>query len=287
MSKKSAGLFVGASLLITLLSGSFLFLAPIPARYLHMNHGRLTYWAFTIISSLAIALVAPQWAIGHVAVLLLMGLFSELEDQSVPTFYSATSAILLTGLIVFLSVLIWGRITGISTLAALKTNVGEVVNQYKALRGDKEAVMDVPTVLSLMPAIMAGTLMLMVFVGTVFVRSTRTEKALEFRVPAYFIWVFIATLAGTFLLDPIKYFYVQKTFSNLLFFSLAAYYFQGLAIMGFYFQKLRINYFLRTVLFFAIGIHLFIFVAGLGLSDLWFEYRSKVLKTRLNSNEES
>ncbi|MCC6138784.1 MAG: DUF2232 domain-containing protein, partial [Bdellovibrionaceae bacterium] len=130
------------------------------------------------------------------------------------------------------------------------------------------------------------TLMLLVFVGTVFVRTATTERAMQFKVPAYFVWVFIVSLAGTFLIDPVKYFYVQKTLSNVLFFALAAYYFQGLAIMGFYFKKLRVNYFLRTVLFFAIGVHLFIFVAGLGLSDLWFEYRSKVLKTRFNSESE-
>lgn len=287
MSKKSAGLFVGASLLVTLLSGSFLFLAPIPARYLHINHGRLVYWAFSIISSLAIAIFAPQWAIAHAGVLLLMGLYTELEEQKVSTFYSATSAILLTGLVVFLAALVWGKITGISTLTALKTNVSEVVSQYKSLRGTKEPDLDVATVLSLMPAIAAGTLMIMVFVGTVFVRTAASLRAREFQVPASFIWVFIVSLAGTFLLDPVKQFYAQKIMSNVLFFSLAAYYFQGLAILGFYFNKLRINYFLRTVLFFAIGIHLFIFVAGLGLSDLWFEYRSKALKTRLNSNEES
>lgn len=283
MDKKSAGLFVGASLLVTLLTGSFLFLAPIPARYLHMNHGRLVYWAFSVISSLAILLIAPQWAVAHAAVLLLMGLYTELEEQKISSFYSATSAILITGLTVFLMVLVWGKITGISTLAALKTNLNEVLAQYKGLRGANEPTIDVATVLSLMPAIMSATLMLMVFVGTVFVRNASAIRALQFRVPSYFIWVFIAALAGTFLVDPIKNFYIQKTMSNLLFFSLAAYYFQGLAIMGFYFKKLRINYFLRTILFFAIGVHLFIFVAGLGLSDLWFDYRSRAYKAPLNN----
>lgn len=275
MSKKSAGLFVGASLLVTLLSGSFLFLAPIPARYLHINHGRLIYWAFAALSSIGIALFAPQWAIAHAAVMILMGLYSELEDQKISSFYSASSAILLTALIVFLVVLLWGKVTGVSMLSALKTNVSEVVSQYKTLRGVNDPNLDTAMVLSLLPAIASGTLMLMVFVGTVFVRNASTERVLQFRVPSYFIWVFIGALAGTFLIDPIKSFYVQKIFSNVLFFALAAYYFQGLAIMGFFFKKLRINYFLRTVLFFAVGVHLFIFVAGLGLSDLWFDYRSR------------
>lgn len=286
MTKKSAGLFVGASLLITLLSGSFLFLAPIPARYLHMNHGRLVYWAFTLVSSLAILFFAPQWAVTHAAVLILMGLFTELEEQNISSFYSASASILITGLSVVLLVLVWGKVTGTPVLAALKTNVSDIVTQYKAIRGAKEPDMDVATVLALMPAIMSATLMLMVFVGTVFVRTATTARAVQFKVPEYFIWAFIFTLAGTFLIDPVKYFYVQKTISNLLFFSLAAYYFQGLAIMGFYFKKLRVNYFLRTVLFFAIGVHLFIFVAGLGLSDLWFDYRSRVLKTRFNNESE-
>lgn len=283
MTRKSTSLFVGASLLVTLLSGSFLFLAPIPARYLHMNHGRLVYWAFSVLSSLALLFFAPQWAVAHAAVLVLMGLYTEFEEQNLSSFYSATSAILLTGVSIFLLVLVWGKITGIPMLAALKTNLNDILTQYKGLREANEPNIDVATVLSLMPAIMSGTLMLMVFVGTVFVRNASAARALQFRVPVYFIWVFIVALAGTFLIDPVKNFYVQKTLSNVLFFSLAAYYFQGLAIMGFYFKKLRINYFLRTILFFAIGVHLFIFVAGLGLSDLWFEYRSRAYKAPLNN----
>lgn len=228
-------------------------------------------------------LFAPQWAVAHASVLLLMGLYTELEEQKISSFYSATVAILITGLAVFLMVLVWGKITGLSTLTALKSNLSEMLVQYKNLRGANEPTIDLATVLSLMPAIMSATLMLMVFVGTVFVRNDSAARALQFRVPAYFIWVFILTLAGTFLLDPIKNFYIQKIMSNLLFFSLAAYYFQGLAIMGFYFKKLRINHFLRTILFFAIGVHLFIFVAGLGLSDLWFDYRSRAYKEPLNN----
>lgn len=283
MSKRTAGLFVGASLLTTLLSGTFLFLAPIPARHLHMNHGRAPYWAFTIISTFAILLFSPQWALAHASVLLLMGLFTELEDHKISSFYAGSIAIILTGLSMLLVGLIWGKVTGVSTLASLKDNIAEVVTQYQALRGAKDVDFNAKTVLSLLPAIMSATLMLLVFVGTVFVRTKSSVKALEFKVPPYFIWVLIGTLAGTFLVDPVLYFYVQKAFSNLLFFALAAYYFQGLAIMGFYFKKLRINYFLRTVLFFAISVHLFIFVAGLGLSDLWFDYRSNLYKPRTDS----
>ena len=184
MDKKSAGLFVGASLLVTLLTGSFLFLAPIPARYLHMNHGRLVYWAFSIISSAAMLLFAPQWAVAHASVLLLMGLYTELEEQKISSFYSATAAILITGLAVFLMVLVWGKITGLSTLTALKSNLSEMLAQYKNLRGANEPTIDLATVLSLMPAIMSATLMLMVFVGTVFVRNDSAARALQFRVPA-------------------------------------------------------------------------------------------------------
>lgn len=283
MNKKSVGLFVGASLLITLLSGSFLFLAPIPARHLHINHGRWPYWLFALVSSGLMVLLAPQWAAAQASVLILMGIFTELEDHNISSFYAGFIAMVMTAVIVSLMVLVWGKLSGVSVLTTSKTHIAEIVAQYKNLRGAQEPDISAATVLSLMPAIFSALLMIMLFVGTVFVRTARSTKALQFRVPAPFIWVLIGALAGTFLLDPIKQFYLQKTFSNLLFLALAAYYFQGLAIMGFYFKRLRINYFLRTVLFFAISVHLFIFVAGLGLSDLWIDYRSRGYKTRVNN----
>jgi hypothetical protein len=282
MPKKSTGFFVGASLLVTLLSGSFLFLAPIPARYMHLYHGRVAYWIFSVLSTLSIIAVAPQWAFSQAAVLILIGLFSELEEMDVPTFYAATAAIIISALTVFLMALVWGKYTGVPLLAALKTNVADVITQYKSLRGADVEKIDVATVLSMFPAIISATMMLMVFVGGVFVRSKTSAKAIYFKVPALGVWVFIAALAGTFFIDPIKAFYLQKALSNVLFFMSAAYYFQGLAILGFFFQKLKVNYFLRTFLFFVVGLHLFIFVAGLGLSDVWFEYRSKVYKKSEN-----
>jgi len=283
MNKRSVGLFVGASLLITLLSGSFLFLAPIPARHLHINHGRWAYWAFALLSSAVLALLTPQWAATQAAVLILIGIFTELEDHNISSFYSGLISMTLTAVLVFFMVLVWGKWTGVSTLVALKNHVTDIVTQYNGIRGTQEPDLSAATLLSLMPAIFSSVLMLMLFVGSVFVRTVHSAKAIQFRVPAPFIWVLIGSLAGTFLVDPVKQFYIQKTLSNILFLALAAYYFQGLAIMGFYFRKLRINYFLRTALFFVISVHLFIFVAGLGLSDLWIDYRSRGYKTRVKS----
>lgn len=269
-------------MLVTLLSGSFLFLAPIPARYMHLYYGRAAYWLFTILSTLTILAVAPQWAFSQATVLILIGLFSELEEMEVPLFYAASAAIILSGLTVFLMALVWGKVAGAPVLTTLKINIGEVLQQYKNLRGVDTANLTVASVLAMFPAIISGTMMLLVFVGSLFLRSKTSQRLVYFKVPVYGVWIFTAALAGTFMVDPIKAFYVQKTMSNVLFFMSAAYYFQGLAVMGFYFKKLRVNYFLRTVLFFVIGLHLFIFVAGLGLSDLWFEYRSKTYKKPVN-----
>jgi hypothetical protein len=127
-------------------------------------------------------------------------------------------------------------------------------------------------------------LMIMVFVSVVLVKpQTRGEKLSAFQVPDVMVWMFILSLAGARLLDKEKYFYINQVAWNMLVFCAAAYYFQGLAIVAVVLKRMRVNYFLKTGLFIMLALQPQ-FTALLGLSELWFGYRSKWYKKALKDN---
>ncbi len=282
--KKSAGQFVITSLLTTLLTASFLFMAPLGARYLHTTFGRLSYWIFATASTVGLVFLYPQWALAQMMVFLLIGLYSELEQQKVSRFYSALSAVVVSTTAVFFSLGVWAQVHKITLSAFLKKNVAEIVQLSQQLKS-LPAPVDASQVVSILPAFLSLILMILVFFGVLFIRPQgKKDKMTTFKVPDAFIWVVIASLAATFLLDPIKAFVLQKMAFNVLFVSLCFYYFQGLAILGFAMARVRLNYFLKVALFFVFAFHLFAVVVALGLSDVWFSYRSRVFKNLIKNN---
>ncbi|MBY0385092.1 YybS family protein, partial [bacterium] len=250
----------------------------------HMTFGRWLYWMFAIVSTVVLVQFLPQWALAQMIVFLLMGLYSELEQQKVSRFYSAMSSVAVSLLAVFFCLGIWAQSQNISLSTFLKKQVSSTMMlspQMKALSSSVE----MSQVVSVLPAFLAFLLMVLVFFGALFIRPLgKNDKMTTFQVPEYLIWVFTLALAGSFLLDPIKYFIVQKISLNVLFVSLCAYYFQGMAVLGFVMNRLRINYFLKVIIFFVMAFQLFVAVVALGLSDVWFGYRSRVFKNLIKNN---
>jgi uncharacterized protein YybS (DUF2232 family) len=118
-----------------------------------------------------------------------------------------------------------------------------------------------------------------------FIRPLGTkDKITAFQVPDNLIWVLIASMAGSFLLDPLKMFVLQKVCFNILFVCSAAYYFQGLAVLGFLMDRVRLNYFFKVALFFILGFQLFAAVIALGVAEVWLGFRSKVFKNLIKKS---
>jgi hypothetical protein len=144
---------------------------------------------------------------------------------------------------------------------------------------------DAMQVVTILPAFVAFLLMILIFFAVLFIRPEgKKEKMTTFKVPEGTIWFFTLALAGSFLIDPNKAFLLQKTSYNILFICSALYYFQGLAVLGYVMDRLRVNYFLKVAIFFIMAFHLFALVVALGLSDVWFGYRSKVIKNLIKNN---
>lgn len=285
--KKSVGVFLSISLLTTLLSATLIFFAPLSARFLRLNFGRAAFWIFALVSSSLISAWSLPWALSQFIVLLAVGLFTDLEEMKLPLFYSALSSVFISGLSFILLITVWAKSQKTDLASILKLRINEAIAMTQKMQS-AELPLGTPEVLALFPALVAISLMLVVVIGAMFVKGGgRQEKLTAFKVPEAVIWVFIGALAGTFLVDVNKFFWIQKAFCNALYVVSAFYFFQGLAVVGFILQRMKVNYFLKVAMFFLLTFHLFIFVAAFGLSDVWFGYRSrlyrKVVKTNINN----
>lgn len=235
-------------------------------------------------SAVALLVFFPQWALAQMSVFLLMGLYSELESQKVSRFYSALSAVAISVLAVFFSLSLWSQSQKIALSTFLKKQIASTVMLSPQMKGLSSSV-DATQIVSVMPAFLALIFMILVFFGILFVRQEgRQDKLSTFKIPEHLVWTLVLALAGTFLLDVQKVFILQKVAVNILFVLLCFYYFQGLAVLGFFMHRARLNYFLKVAIFFVLAFHLFAVVVALGISDVWLNYRAKILKNYVKNN---
>lgn len=136
-------------------------------------------------------------------------------------------------------------------------------------------------ILQILPALVFISLGLMVLVNVFFLfrrfperRSAwlSTENLREWKGPEFLVWCLIVSGFCLFLpgLEVLKFFAL-----NLLLVTAVFYFFQGLAIVSFYFHKKNVPLFLRGLTYILIVFEQIftLLVVGLGLFDLWGDFR--------------
>jgi uncharacterized protein YybS (DUF2232 family) len=101
-----------------------------------------------------------------------------------------------------------------------------------------------------------------------------SKALIEWRVPEYFIWLLIGS--GFLSLIPIPIGLIRAIGLNLLIILLFLYFLHGLAIIQFYFIKKEIPLSLRVMGYIFILLFIPIIVIGLGVFDLWVDFRGRV-----------
>lgn len=139
----------------------------------------------------------------------------------------------------------------------------------------------IETFLQVMPALAFASFVTAILVNLFFLyRRFPDHRALfistsdlrEWRSPEYLIWYFI--LSGFFLFFP--GWEMVKTLTLNLFLVIAIFYFfQGLAIVAYYFHHKNVPFFLRSLAYVLIVLEQIftLFVVALGLFDLWGDFR--------------
>lgn len=286
LKRSSVGFFLFYTAMTTVLSTTLTFVAPLPARYLHLQFGRLPYWAFTILSSSTLAIWQPLWGLYQFIILLSVGVFSDLQTMKFSTFYAAFASVGLSLAGTAAVFAVWAQWQGLQALGLLQAHLAKAIETTKEMQS-VEIPLSVETLLPLMPAFISIVLMFLIFVSVVFVRQGRREPLTMFKVPDELIWGFIVTLAGSFLLDPVKAFWAQKVSFNLLYVLSAVFYFQGLSVTAFFFRRWQLPYIVKALLFFILAFQppiCFVPVA-VGVADVWFHFRKTWFTNKILAKE--
>jgi hypothetical protein len=106
----------------------------------------------------------------------------------------------------------------------------------------------------------------------------------ELRLPDAVVWILIAALLGAFggWGGPV----VEAVSANALNVCFVLFFFQGIAVVSRLFERLRLSAFWQTLFMALVVVYLFLFVSLLGLTDYWFDFRSRLAKRTEEINRE-
>ncbi len=111
------------------------------------------------------------------------------------------------------------------------------------------------------------------------------QQLADLRLPDGVIWLFIGALLGAFGGFEVRG--VEATSVNILNVSFVLFFFQGIAVVAKFFEKLRMGSFWQFVFMLLIVVHLFLFVSLVGLTDYWLDFRTRLNKRTTEFNRET
>jgi uncharacterized protein YybS (DUF2232 family) len=161
--------------------------------------------------------------------------------------------------------------------AAFKQMGGATV-EYQEM--ESSILETVPTIVRMMPGVLVssalGVSLLNLLVSRRYCRVAAVEYCVQeeltlWKSPEYLVWLVIAS--GLMMLLPIEDLKVLGL--NLLIVTGTIYFFQGLAIVGFYLVKWKLPFFVKGLVYTVLFLQQFASMAAavLGLFDVWFDFR--------------
>lgn len=264
---------------------------------------------FTVSIAVALIVLKPMGADGHLPFMFCWGSVGIFLSEFLKKKYPLDKAILYSVLI-FLAM-------GLFLLMSYSLHVGEdpwaLVETYidrsvregieaysqagllapeQANRVRSQASDIVGTVYHLVPAIAVISTVLFIWLNVISARALFSWRKASFpyagdlarwKVPDQLVWFVVAS--GALILIPVDSFKIAGL--NLISIFLFVYFFQGLSIIQFYFERKNLSYFLRGVLYVLIFGQQFVMltVVGLGFFDLWMDFRKLNSGTKLSEEK--
>jgi hypothetical protein len=265
---------------------STLVLAPLPLMLLRRNGGRSSFFVGSGLGAALLVWAAPPFVvIAFLAAVVLSLVFCEAESQNIG--YSSSIFVALLVVLGFGAIGAGYAIQqyGFDPVEFFRTQVNLGLSQVTLPAGvtvDKEALIkQIPSALLIM-------IIFSVWISSIL--ATRTELLLgwkpsaqknvyagkelrSWKLPDSFVWVALASLAGTFFeVQPVWAHWVATNVFNVV---VMLYFFQGLAIIVDFFVVKRVSPLWRAIAYVFIFSQLFLMVAFIGFVDLWVGFRDK------------
>jgi hypothetical protein len=264
-----------------------IFISALFIRNLRLVYGRNIYLLIT--SGCAVTLAALgqwQWALMYFSISLVIGLYREMEETGLSIFLGSAVAVLLTAGSGVLAIFGYSQMANVPFYNILEESLSPSLQALQKVPQFKEAT--IQSVIGFLPSAVIILLMGVVFVSlTVSLVPLNQKQRFQlkmFHLPEFMIWVFILSLAGSFVKTQLGW--LSLISINVLGVALAAYFFQGLAVLSHFMDRLSIFGFWRWMVYFLVFFQAFfmILLSLLGIVDYWWEFRSKGLS---GSNQKS
>lgn len=282
---------ISMALLASVLSVVFSFLGAPLLRVLQNVGGSRFYWSSGVSIALALTLVG----LGPVAFLIFaiwvsVGLYGELEVRGRVGFGPAALATLTGTAVATVGPLALFKALGYDLAEALRASLDGLLKQVPSTQEPSSWLagvkIDADFLVGQMPSMMAILVMsslafalildrrVALMTGLRFQRVASHLRLLEFRLPDGMIWIAMFSFLLSFLKVGIPS--VSITALNVFNVLVAAYFFQGLAVLESVFLKYRVGFFLRTVLYVFVVGQLFFLLSLVGLIDYWVDFRRRL-----------
>jgi hypothetical protein len=267
--------------------------------------GRAVFWGFnTVLSVGMFALQLKILAIAFFSLVVLIGVFSELEEMGFGVKLASFFTLVINGLIGAGAFIFWVYLAGpkwsqlvLTYLEALFKPLTQINSQVQINYFDLMLVLP-----SVILALWMGAIYLAILLESRLVNDEKEVAAMEgvatapavvtmrgqlreLRLPDAVIWVFIAGLLGAFGGFGIPA--IEAVSANVLNVTFMLFFFQGIANVARFFENIRMSAFWQTLFMALIVIYLFLFVSLLGLTDYWFDFRSRMAKRTEEINRET
>ncbi len=273
-------------------------------KVLRRNSGRLIYWGLTVALSVALFAFGFQLlAVAFLSLVLLMGVFAELEELGLAFHVSAFFTLVINSLIWTGTFLFWMSMTGPKWSTTILTAVENMLKPLETYNPGLQLkyydlMLQLPSIILMMW--MAALYLAILLESRGLMRRDHSRDPLmpagsapesapmrdqlkEFRVPDACVWIFILALLGKF--GGFSNQAVEAVSANALNVCFTLFFFQGIAVVGRTLEKLRVGLIWQSLFMVLIVVYLFLFVSVLGLTDYWFDFRAKFAKGA-NKNEE-
>lgn len=274
-------------------------LGAVGLKVLRHKLGRVGYWGLCTTISVALFLIpAKPLAIAFFSLVVLMGVFSELEELHLSFTLSAAFTLLLNSLIAAGAVALWVSRIGPKWVTMVQSTMESLLEPVTKLNANLQ--INIPDLMWQLPSII-----LIMWMGAIYVAVllegrlsaiempkpegeqplTMRQQLAQLRMPDTVVWLFILSLLGSFGSFEVKG--LQAVSANVLNVSFVLFFFQGIAVVSKFFEKLRMGAFWQFLFMVLIVVHLFLFVSLVGLADYWADFRARLDKRTPEFNSEA
>ena len=268
---------------------------PLPILFYRLKLGRTNGLIIAVVTSLVMVVLIGGLSIdilffcGLLLTGYVLGELFELNLSIEQTVLIASGSVLLSG---FISLIISSILTGDGIYAIVSDYVGENLElslmMYKSMGMSEENIQVISqsldkiqqVLVTIIPALVSASTLFVAWISILLARPVLISRSLHYpdfgplnqwKAPEYLVWVVIGCGLSLFLPHTA----IKVIAVNGLLILMTIYFFQGIAIVSFYFDKKGLPRFVRVFLYTLIALQQLVLLAviGLGFFDLWVNFR--------------